>query len=170
MAQDAQPIDDATLRLIVGPRRTEKLVDRLKLIQGTGQVIGWNWAALVFGGYWLTWRRAYGEGWFLFALSLGVTYMNGPLGTLAWLMIHVGAALFGDYLYFLDVRGRVREATILAADPADRDRRLAAQSGSGWSGHLVLMLLLVPINAMIRFFFFDGFDGLDYDWWLVRHV
>ena len=167
MARDEQPMDEATLRLVVGPRRTDRFVDHMKLAQATGRTIGWNWAALIFGGYWLTWRRAYGEGWFLFALGLASSYINGSLGALAWLVVHVGAALFGDYLYLADVRRRVRDATILAADPADRDRRLAAHSGSGWSGHLVAMLLLVPLSGVIRLLFFDP---IELDWLLVRHI
>jgi hypothetical protein len=75
----------------------------------------WNWAAFLFGAFWLLYR-----GLLLETLAIwGVVGAFGLAHVPLWPLAVIGQGIFGDALYFLALQRRVRRAALA-------DRRASA--------------------------------------------
>lgn len=91
------------LSAVVGPKN-EYYIDRFRRIS-KGRSGGWNWAAFVFGPYWLLYRKMYVSGGLLLFLNLFQT------GVLHFVLNRLSLKTEADLMQFLMTQNRTRTET-----------------------------------------------------------
>lgn len=150
LSPESWEIGPADLRAFVGPR-ADYYLERFARFHPGGVdrfVVTWNWAAFLGGFWWFLYRRMYV--YFLIALF-------GAMVPYAGLVVWFGGALAGNYLYYGEVRRRVRD---IKAAAAGRDALPALREAGGvhgwvpWvaalvTGAVVLILALFGLGSML---------------------
>ena len=119
------------------------------------QKISFNWVALLFGIFWMLYRKMYGVaiGALIATVVVG---MMGSLGGVLGLVLTLGYGLFGNYLYMMTIQKRVTEVQRFG-EPA---RSQYVEKYAGTSGTAVIIGLVVAALGTIPFWLMIGMSFL----------
>ena len=134
----ASSVSTATLfEMFVGPRATH-------YAQALQHSTGFSWAGLLFGGYWLLYRKMYAQ----FFLLLAVLFFLGMIGAiigLPWpvlllvsLLPHVVYGCVGSHLYTRFVQDKV---SAYQRSPKYSPQVFAESGGTSWSQPILWLLI-----------------------------
>ena len=121
------------------------------------QKVSWNWAALLFGVFWMLYRKMYGVA----VAAVVATVLVGCLGTLggvAGLCLTVCYGLFGNYLYMMTVQKRVTDLQKFD-EPA---RSSFIEKYAGVSKNAVIIGLIVVGLGSLPFWLMMGMSFLGF--------
>ena len=123
-------LDDAAT--FIGPK-ADYYIPAFQKMDATGSAISWNWAAFVFGLFWMLYRKMWLYAlviWgalFVIGLIPGIgAALDGFLGIASWILF----GLFGNWLYKRKVEEELAAAAHL--EPAARKAQLASRGGITW--------------------------------------
>lgn len=131
--------------------------DKFNEMRMLNQKITLNWAALLFGVFWMLYRKMYGVA----AAAIVATILVGCLGAAGGalgLVLTVCYGLFGNYLYMMTVQKRVTELQRFA-EPA---RSQYIEKYAGVSGTAVLIGIVVVALSTIPFWMLMGLSFLSF--------
>ena len=142
---------------IVGPKYDYYYSSKFREMRTLNQKISFNWAALLFGVFWMLYRKMYGVA----AAAIVATILTGALGAAggaAGLALTVCYGLFGNYLYMMTVQKRVTELQKYS-EPA---RSQYLEKYAGVSGGAVLIGIVVIAIGSIPFWMIMGLSFLSF--------
>lgn len=137
-------------RHLVGPAAEDYLTEWSRL-DGRRRVVGFSWSALLFGPYWMLYRRMNRT----CVIFLGALFLRGVTESLVVALLHlpqpsvlfdravnlaIGATCgaFGSYWYYLETRRRYQRLTIAGtATPANLERAGGVSRRAVWIGVLL---------------------------------
>lgn len=108
-----------------------------------GPRIGWSWAALLLGNFWLLYRKQYAIAFSLFAINIALAFTGfDGFGTLLSLAVCGVLGVMGKSIVVM--RGMSTIAHIKALQlPADVEtRRIEKAGGTSFAGPVILILLI----------------------------
>lgn len=117
----------------------------------------WNWSALIFGFFWMLYRKMYGLAGGMLVISALLGLLGAP-GTLLQLGLMVCCGLFGNYLYMMTVQKRVGDLQQFA-EPA---RSQYLQRYAGTSTGAVLIGLVIFGLCSIPYWLLMGLSFLSF--------
>ena len=142
---------------IVGPKYEYYYGSKFREMRTLNQKVSFNWAALLFGVFWMLYRKMYGVA----AAAIVATILAGALGAAggaAGLALTVCYGLFGNYLYMMTVQKRVTELQKYS-EPA---RSQYLEKYAGVSGGAVLIGLVVIAVGSLPFWMIMGLSFLSF--------
>ena len=120
------------------------------------KALSWNWAAFIFGAFWVGYRQMYAYLALLVGMMLAADLAY--IYVLGWepdMRITIGISLlmgvFGNALYFRHIRRKLAQLNETGHEPEEIHRRAAADGGPNWRGILATCLLLVLYNFILGY-------------------
>jgi len=125
----------------IGPN-ADYYIPRFQQIEASDSPISWNWAAFLFGIFWMLYRKMWLYALIIWGATLLLTLVTGGLGSFAWLLESVAFGVLGNWLYKKHVETELEKAAPL--DPAARKAQLATRGGITW-----LPVIVVAVVSLI---------------------
>lgn len=142
--------------LFIG-QKTEYYRGKFNEMRLLNQKVSLNWAALIFGVFWMLYRKMYGVAVGAIVLTV-LAGLLGAAGGAVSLVLTVCYGLFGNYLYMMTVQKRVTELQRYA-EPA---RSQYIEKYAGVSGTAVLIGVVVVAVGTIPFWVMIGLSFLSF--------
>lgn len=122
--QTAAP--DPTIAQLVGTNQSYYL-SRFEKLRSGQKMTSWNWAAFLFGAFWLFYRKMYLQGGIALAVIFLLTMTGSPFITVLLWGGYIVLGIFANYLYLTHLESQVQQ---LAQMPIhQRNAYIAKQSG-----------------------------------------
>jgi len=141
--------DEEIIRAFVN-RNADYYINKWKEMALTGSKISWNWAAFLFQGGWMLYRRMYlyyivFSLLSMFALSMWVII----IGLFLTLGMWVGLGMYGNYLYAKFTYRKLKELEAIF-DKNDKDfKKIAYNEGKATFADVAGIIFLLVMGSMI---------------------
>jgi hypothetical protein len=154
-AEDFPPVADVRdeftrMWLFVGEKQAEKYVRLYLKYEDKGHVMGWNWAAFLFGPIWLFYRKLNLEGMLLILIPV-LLWLIHSYAIAGALVIYVPLYIFANqyYLYRAEREIYAIEKTGLPSD--ERDHLIQIRGGGSMRGALAGLLIMTSLIGGVLF-------------------
>ena len=137
-------------------KKTEYYIPKFKEMQEFNKSASWNWSAFFFNELWFLYRKMYGIGFGLMALSFILSYIPIIGGFLPF-AIYILSGFYGNMLYLKHVEKNLTNANNMHEDI--KNRFLLSSGGVNIILPLVLVLLLVILVAILVLIFGIAFSS-----------
>ncbi|MEM1176741.1 MAG: DUF2628 domain-containing protein [Acidobacteriota bacterium] len=163
--------EEDDLRTFIGPRSDYYLDKWRPVLEGSGEKIGFNWAAFFLSGLWLTYRKMYRFAFIFAAIIivesvleeiffvqvLGHETAPAVVSNAVNALTAVVFGAFGNFWYLIHCRRKIHLAGALAPTPESRDASLQKAGGTSALGPLLftaafftaLVLVFVLLDPVI---------------------
>ena len=123
--------------------RLEYYIPKFHGFRDEGNMFSFNWSALLFGAYWMAYRKMYAIAAVMAVVSIIIPFLGIGLLSLALLIFN---GVLGNYLYMKDIDRRTQKA--LDMDPEQRDAYIEKNGGTSFVP-VVLLVLFVGLLGVI---------------------
>ncbi len=127
-------------------KKTEYYIPKFKEMQEFNKTASWNWSAFFFNELWFLYRKMYGIGFGLMALSFILSYIP-IIGGFIPFAVFIFSGFYGNLLYLKHVEKNLNNAHNMSSDI--RNRFLLSSGGVNIVLPLALVLLFCIIIALL---------------------
>lgn len=100
---------DADIQHLIGVN-SEYYVSKFQEIKAQNNQASWNWAAFLFGPYWMIYRRMYGYGTAFLAAIFLITLINSLFLSLISFGIYIVVGILGNSIYMKSIDAKAAQA------------------------------------------------------------
>ena len=148
-AEDFPPVagardEFARMWLFVGEKRAEKFNQLYRTYEDKGHVIGWNWAAFLFGPIWLFYRKLNLEGMLLIMIPL-LLWLIHPYAVTGALLFYLPLYIFANQYYLYRAERQIYAIEKTGLPTAERDHLIRIRGGGSIRGALAGLLILTGL-------------------------
>ncbi len=136
--------------LFVGEKKAQKYDRLYRKYEEKGHVIGWNWAAFLFGPIWLFYRKLDLEGALLILIPALLFFIHPYLG-IASLLVFPVFYLFANQYYLYRAERKIYEIEKTGLSSVERDHLIQIRGGGSMRGALAGVLVMASLAGGISF-------------------
>lgn len=123
--------------------KAEYYLPRFEKMETLNSYISWNWAAFIFGSFWMLYRKMYA---FCIAAMAASFFVGTVDSALLNLLLSIAFGVFGNYLYMRDIDKRTQKA--LDLQPEEREEYIQQYSGTSQKAVWIVLAIWVIVNMI----------------------
>ena len=141
-----QELPEEDLYTLVG-KNEEYYIPKFQQLKATGSKASWNWAAFLFTGYWLIYRKMYGYGAAVLVGAFLLSMIQSGVVTLLLWGVYIAAGIFGNSIYLHHLEGKLAQADALG--DFRRDAYLEQNGGVNPTATILAVVGQIVLSAML---------------------